>query len=188
LVHDASAFVRYFGMAVAKSAPHIYVSALPFTPTSSRIRNQYLSQFPHTLTLERGKLSHWPALEMTIHAHSDWVKSVAFSPDGQRIASASRDCTACVWDATTGEIAAGPFTGHTSDVNSVAFSPDGQRIASSSYDRTIRVWDVATGQIVTDPFTGHTAWVVSVSFSGGTLHRPRGIAQFAFGIQRREKP
>jgi hypothetical protein len=41
LVHDGSAFVRYFGMAVARSAPHIYISALPFTPSSSLILNQF---------------------------------------------------------------------------------------------------------------------------------------------------
>jgi WD40 repeat protein len=121
LVNDASTFVRNFGMTMT-SAPHVYISALSFAPTSSRILHQYHNQFPRTLTLERGQLSHWPALEMT-------VLHVAFSPDGQCIASASIDRTICVWDATTGQVVAGPFTGHTDSVTSVAFSPDGQRIA-----------------------------------------------------------
>jgi WD40 repeat protein len=139
-VNDGSRFVRYFGMAVARSAPHIYVSALPFAPRTSRVFNQYFHRFGQTLSFERGQLSHWPALEMMIDAHGDWINSVAFSPDGQRIASASDDCTIRVWDAATGEVVAGPFTGHTNEVNSVAFSPDGQRIASASRDHTIRVW------------------------------------------------
>jgi WD40 repeat protein len=170
LVNDASAFVRYFGMTMARSAPHLYISALPFAPTSSLILKQYIEQFPRTLTLERGQLSHWPALEMTIQAHSESVSSVVFSPDGQRIASASKDRTICVWDATTGQIVAGPFTGHTNCVTSVAFSPDGQRIASASDDHTIRVWDATTGQIVAGPFTGHTHWVTSVAFSPDGQH------------------
>ena len=165
IVNDASRFVRYFGMTMARSTPHIYVSALPFTPRSSHIFNLYIRKFPCTLSLERGQLSHWPALEMMIQAHDKTACSVAFSPDGQRIASASFDKTIRVWDATTGQIVAGPFTGHTDPVWSVAFSPDGLRIASASFDKTIRVWDASTGQIVAGPFTGHTSSVYSVAFS-----------------------
>jgi WD40 repeat protein len=165
LVNDASRFVRYFGMAIARSAPHIYVSALPFAPSSSHIVKHWLHLFRQTLSLERGQLSHWPALEMTIQTHEGLVHSVAFSPNGHRIASASRDFTICVWDATTGEVVAGLFTGHTDSVFSVAFSPDGQRIASASRDCTIRVWDAATGEVVAGPFTGHTDSVNSVAFS-----------------------
>ena len=58
--------------------------------------------------------------------HTEWVRSVAFSPDGQQIVSGSSDETICVWNAITGEIVAGPFTGHTSYVFSVEFSPDSQ--------------------------------------------------------------
>jgi WD40 repeat protein len=64
--------------------------------------------------------------------HSDWVWSVAFSPDGQHIVSGSDDQTICVWNAMTGEMVAGPFRGHSSSVWSVAFSPDGQHIVSGS--------------------------------------------------------
>ena len=145
LANDASTFVQYFRKAIARSAPHIYVSALPFAPSTSQIVKNYTSLFRQTLSLERGQLSHWPRLEMTIHGHERIVLSVAFSPDGRRIASASRDRTIRVWDATTGEIVAGPFTGHTDRVTSVAFSPDGQCIASASQDHTIRVWDSTTG-------------------------------------------
>jgi WD40 repeat protein len=99
----------------------------------------------------------------TLEGHTDAVTSVAFSPDGQRLATASRDKTAKVWDARTGqELRA--LKGHTDDVTSVAFSPDGQRLATTSGDGTARVWDARTGQqqLV---LREHTRRVYSVAFS-----------------------
>ena len=90
---------------------------------------------------------------------------MAFSPDGTRIASGSRDKTVRLWDAATGQPVGQPLTGHTDAVSSVAFSPDGTRIASGSADNTVRLWDAATGQPVGQPLTGHTDAVSSVAFS-----------------------
>ena len=101
--------------------------------------------------------------------HTGWVSSVAFSPDGETLASGSRDETIRLWDVPTGtEIQV--LTGHTSWVLSVAFSPDGQTLASGSWDNTVRLWDVPTGTEI-QVLTGHTAVVRSVAFSpdGQTL-------------------
>ena len=89
--------------------------------------------------------------------------SVAFSPDGTRLASGSLGGTVRLWDVATGDELRW-FTGHTDDVHSVAFSPDGTRLASGSNDGTVRLWDVATGNELRR-FTGHTDWVNSVAFS-----------------------
>jgi WD40 repeat protein len=67
------------------------------------------------------------------------VRLVAWSPDGQRIASGSLDNTVQVWNASDGSRVF-TYKGHSDDVLSVAWSPDGQRIASGSSDKTVQVW------------------------------------------------
>jgi len=75
---------------------------------------------------------------MTLNGHTHYVTSVAFSSDGLRIASGSRDQSVRVWDASTGaELMT--LNGHTQDVNSVAFSIDGTRIVSGLSDQSVRV-------------------------------------------------
>eukprot|EP01137_Pigoraptor_chileana_P025186 Opistho-2@94276 len=82
---------------------------------------------------------------VTLGGHSGEVLSVAYSPDGQTVATGSGDCTARVWDAATGQCKL-TLSGHSDAVASVAFSPDGRTIATGSDDKTARVWDAATGQ------------------------------------------
>ncbi|MBC1270553.1 hypothetical protein GNF07_26250, partial [Trichormus variabilis FSR] len=77
------------------------------------------------------------------------VKSVAFSPDGQRIVSGSWDNTLRLWN-VNGQPIGQPLIGHEGAVNSVAFSPDGQCIVSGSWDNTLRLWDV-NGQPIGQP-------------------------------------
>ncbi len=101
--------------------------------------------------------------ELTLVGHAGFVFSVAFSPDGQRLASGSADKTVKTWDSATGkELFA--LKGHANWVRSVAFSPDGQRLASGGSDQTVKIWDSATGK---ELFTlkGHAGEVMSVAFS-----------------------
>jgi WD40 repeat protein len=81
----------------------------------------------------------------TLQGHRDWVRSVAFSPDGERLASGSSDNTVKLWDIRNGECL-NTFQGHTNPVLSVAFSLDGKILASSSSDETIKFWDLKTGE------------------------------------------
>jgi WD40 repeat protein len=126
---------------ISESIPHIYLSALPFSPKMSIVAAHYQLSFPQTLSIELGRGSDWPPELLRFEGHSDWVTSVAYSPDGKHIVSGSGDGTVHVWDAQSGHLAAGPFEGHSDWVTSVAYSPDGKHIVSGSGDRTVRVWD-----------------------------------------------
>ncbi|AFZ28069.1 hypothetical protein Cylst_6098 [Cylindrospermum stagnale PCC 7417] len=108
-------------------------------------------------------------LLQTIAGHSDSVYSVAFSPDGQTLASGGGDETIKLWNVTTGQLLQ-TLSGHSESVRSVAFSPDGQTLASGSRDNTIKLWNVTTGKPL-QTLSGHSIWVSSVAFSpdGQTL-------------------
>jgi WD40 repeat protein len=99
----------------------------------------------------------------TLVGHSQRVWSVAFSPDGQWLASGSEDNTMRLWEVETGQQVR-TFAGHASSVYSVAFSPDGRLLASGSADHTVRLWEVDTGRQVRT-LEGHTESVYSVAFS-----------------------
>jgi eukaryotic-like serine/threonine-protein kinase len=91
--------------------------------------------------------------QRTFRGHTDAVTSVAFSPDGKRLASAAGTALEMVpgqvkvWDVATGQDLL-TLRGHTAGVTSVAFSPDGKRLASGSQDGTVKVWDAQTGKVL----------------------------------------
>ena len=133
-------------------------------------------------------IDHILTLDRTNGGHTNWVTSVAFSPDGKILASGSHDSSIKIIDWATGEVL---FTldrtngGHTNWVTSVAFSPDGQHLASGSREGFIKIIERETGKVI---FTldstngGHTNWVTSVAFSPDGKYLASGSADCTIKI------
>src|SRR5262245_19423422 len=81
----------------------------------------------------------------TLKGHSGWVGAVAFSPDGQRLATASADHTVKVWDAVSRKLLV-TLEGHKDIVCSTASSPDGKMLASGDFGHTAIVFSSLQAQ------------------------------------------
>lgn len=106
----------------------------------------------------------------TYRGHTLGIRALAWSPDGQRIATAGDEHTAQVWDALTGKHSA--VYQHADHVEGVAWSPDNTRIVTGCADGTAQIWNTKTG-IQLFVYKGHTIpdfyqkhpWVNRVSWS-----------------------
>jgi len=120
----------------------------------------------------------------SLTGHTDYVNSVAFSPQdgGKILASGSGDHTVILWDVATQKPIGQPLQGHSNWVMSVAFSPNGKILASGSCGAKsadsnnctqgeIILWDVATRRPIGKPLKGHSNWINSLAFNsdGKTL-------------------
>ncbi|PVF95775.1 WD40 repeat-like protein, partial [Serendipita vermifera] len=164
MAKDMRQFVETFASCISEAAPHIYLSALAFSPPNSAVWNNYTKIYQNRIFIESGGHSNWPAIQNVLAGHRSRVNSVAASFDGTRIVSGSDDRTIRVWNAETGEMVVGQSQAHTDWVTSVSFSRDGTRIASGSKDMTIRVWDALTADMVAGPCKSHTNNVRSIAF------------------------
>jgi WD40 repeat protein/serine/threonine protein kinase len=143
---------------------------------SELIRHPALSRFarfsPDSKTLVAG-LDDIPVIRIVdintgktrveFQAHRGILQNVHFSSDSRRLATASTDGSARVWDTATGAPLTPPLH-HKSEVWDVRFSSDGSRIVTASADATARVWDVETGRALTEPLR-HRAILWEAAFS-----------------------
>ncbi|KAJ7796180.1 hypothetical protein B0H14DRAFT_82631 [Mycena olivaceomarginata] len=163
LLYDCERVVRSFYPSLSLSCFQAYRCVVPFSPTKTLFRATYSHQAPHTVVLRNGAQQSWSLNTTVSEAHSSWVQSVAYSPDGASIVSGSHDHSIRLWDARTAA-QLNVLQGHVGKVFSVAFSLDGKEIMSGSEDHTVKVWDASTGACL-DTWEWHTGDVRCVVYS-----------------------
>ncbi|KAG9003153.1 hypothetical protein FRB93_011233 [Tulasnella sp. JGI-2019a] len=154
LLQDLKSFIDEFEVPIGTSSPHIYRSALAFTPPQTSLSRVYGHLVDGGPRIRRGRPEQW----------SNRSCCATWSPNSQRIVSGSKDGTLRLWDPPTGSPIGEPWKFHTGKVNCVAWSPDGKMIVSGSDDRTLQLWDAITGARV-QACTGHNHAVLSVAWS-----------------------
>ena len=99
----------------------------------------------------------------TLRGHERKIRRIAWSPDGELLASPSSDATIRLWNTSNGQLVR-TLEGHQGTVYCVAWSPDGQFLASGAQDNTIRIWEVNSGNC-RHVLTDHTGKVYRVAWS-----------------------
>jgi uncharacterized protein (TIGR03067 family) len=141
------------------------VTAVAFSPDSRRLVSATGGELQRDMddsdVIKVWDLGSGKAL-LTLHGHQNRINGVAFSSDGSRLASASRDRVVIVWNAETGDKV---FTlqGHIGDVHCVAFSPEGKYVVSGG-SLAFKIWDAVTGKEAM-PLKGAPGDVTSVAFT-----------------------
>lgn len=130
------------------------IQSIAVSPSAKAGQPQLFASSDYQGGIELHNLSNGE-LRRTLEGHATVVQSVAFSPDGNTLASGCWDKTVNLWDVATGELAH-TLTGHSYGVTSVAFVPDSQAdpaaadplLVSADYDGGIKLWRSTSGELL----------------------------------------
>jgi len=165
-LRDANSFVASSHQAITRSAPHIYISALPFADKHSLVYQEFAPKCTGLISVSNiGIAHHAGKLAMTLAGHEGPVHSAAYSPDGRLLASGSADDTVRIWDMRTGDEAMAPLRSRYGAVWTVSFAPNGKGLVSGTDGGVVCVWNLVAAHVAVHQLRGHTGPVFSVSFA-----------------------
>ena len=162
---DLHSFIMHFEPAIRLSVSHLYISALTWISSNSRIMSVSPRTISPKLKVSFERLAE-PAKDATRIDSDNRVYFAVRSPDGSRIVSGNNDRTLSTWDGWTGQRIVGPIKGHTGDIIDAAFSPDGTQFASGSDDKKVKIWDTQTGELVKEMKSKSEVCTVVFSLDG----------------------
>ena len=165
-LRDANFFVASSREAIERSAPHIYLSALPLAAKDSLVYQTFIPICKGLISVDtHGIDRHGGRLAMTLSGHEAAVTSAEYSPNGLFICSSSLDGTVRVWDPRTGDESMSPLRSGDGEVHCVAFAPDSCRIVSGTDSGMVCVWNIGENQENPRRLVGHSGPVSAVVFS-----------------------
>ncbi|CAL9639376.1 nSTAND1 domain-containing NTPase [Streptomyces sp. enrichment culture] len=165
LLWDARTHQKVDELRVHRSDEGAWPSHLAFTPDGTTLAVTVIGF--RASKSDQSRVQLWDVREgrrtAILKGHTGQVASLAFSPDGETLATGASDATARLWD-VRGHRPLATLPGHSGTVWAVAFSPDGRILASGSQDRSIWLWDVGERTAVT-ALNSHTGDVDALAFS-----------------------
>ena len=157
---DSQRFILEHIDIISNCPSEIYHYALPFSPSSSWLREYYSPELLQRVKVVKGLQAKWGRCYRTVSLDSiSWA--LAYWKDLVSVGLCSGDIA--ILDGITG-ICISVLSSHTNRVASLVFSLDGVFLVSGSHDKNVILWDIQTGGVI-KTFYGHTSYVCSVSIS-----------------------
>lgn len=152
------------------SAAHIYLSALPFVPQNSLVRQTFSELFVGLPSIETLGIDYQGGrCRMVLAGHEEAVNCLTYSPDGKVLASGSGDATVRLWDTLSGAEIQKLTTSTKELIRSIAFTPDGRCLVAGTSAGSVIRWDSHTGRLLCPPLRLRTISVLAAAVHAVSL-------------------